>query len=288
MKLILLGAGGMLGSDIVRFFEGKAAEVVVFSRVDCNVTRHAEVHRVLSRHRDVTAVINCTAYTAVDACETHREEAFLLNGDAVGVIATVCKSLQLPMVHFSTDYVFDGTQATPYVETDLPDPISVYGASKLAGEMALNVALAKHYIFRVQWLYGKNGTHFLAKILQAAKTRDNVTVINDQWGSPTWTWQVAEAVYTALTLRIPFGIYHFRAQGETTWYDLACWAIKKAHLSTKVLPISTADYVAQARGPVAGRPANGRLAIDKFLSATGLPVLSWQDALTTFWPELMS
>ena len=215
MKAIVMGERGMLGSDIVSYFRSRGATVLAFSSSQCDVTNRDCLADVLLSHTDSDIVINCAAYTAVDDCEKERERAFLVNGQAPGFLAQVCDRIAVPLVHFSTDYVFDGNKRGYYDESDATAPLSVYGASKLQGEQSVQSMLQSHYIFRVQWLYGVNGNHFLKTISRLAAERSELTIVNDQWGSPTWTYDIARYLYAFLSAKPAYGLYHFSDRKST-------------------------------------------------------------------------
>ena len=235
-------------------------------------------------------IVNSAAYTAVDKAETDAETAHAVNGLALGIIGEEAAKLGALVIHYSTDYVFDGTKKEAYVETDATRPLSVYGKTKLAGELALAASAANHLIFRTSWGYGAKGANFLKTILRLARDRDELKIVADQCGAPTGAGLIADV--TAQTLRkillekkndlSPWGIYHFTAADNTTWHDYARFAVQEAlNLGAifqirpeKILPISTEEY------PVpAPRPANSRLESSKIRQTFDLSLPPWQDGV---------
>ena len=219
-------------------------------------------------------IVNAAAYTAVDRAETERETVFAVNGDGVRVLAEEAKRLDALLVHFSTDYVFDGEKAAPHVETDTPNPLGVYGESKLAGERAVVASGCRHFIFRSSWVYGPGGRNFVCAILAAAKTRPELRVVNDQRGAPTSSVAIAAAVVrilsdVSLTAK-PDGIYHLSAAGATTWYEFAQEILAQKELRTPVVPVSSAQYAAPAR-----RPKNSLLDNGKLRATFGTVLADW-------------
>jgi len=194
-------------------------------------------------------IINAAAYTDVDGCETNSAQAFAVNGLGPRNLAVVCNELNIPLVHISTDYVFDGTGDTPYKEWDKPDPQSVYGKSKLLGEQYVRELINKHYIIRTSWLYGDNGKNFVATMLRLAQERDEIGVVNDQAGSPTYTADLAEAI-SVLIKEPAYGIYHITNSGTCSWYEFTLEIFKQAGIEgVKVNPITTKEINRPAPRP---------------------------------------
>lgn len=228
-------------------------------------------------------IINCAAYTKVDQAESEPDLANHINGTAVGHLATYAAKHALPLVHFSTDYVFNGSKQTPYTEEDAPSPCNAYGHSKWLGENALQRYCSHFFLFRIQWIYGKNGNNFVEAIRKKALATGHVDVVNDQWGSPTWSEDLAEKIIEFLQLvpsdmqlsppRPPFGLYHVAATGYTTWYDFAQEILTQTHSQATLSAISSSAMVRPAK-----RPLNGKLDCAKFAKHTALP-RSWQEGL---------
>lgn len=278
MKVTIIGATGMLGTDCAHSFEAVGFSVTRLSSTDIDITSRQSISGCLDSRTKPDFLINCAAYTAVDLCETHQEMAQMVNSVGPKNLALWCRDHDVPMIHFSTDYIFDGHASEAYSETDPPSPLSVYGESKLQGERAVMKTQPNSYVFRVQWLYGAHGNHFIKTILNLAKTRPEIKVVHDQWGSPTWTCDIAEMLVWVIKNRPPFGIYHWHNDGFCTWYDLARFAVKQCAPDVTVNSCETRDFPRPAH-----RPANGRLSLDRFLTIPNAPrPRRWQDAVTEF------
>jgi len=218
-------------------------------------------------------VVNAAAYTAVDKAESERDLAFAVNATAPRVLAEEAKRIGAMLVHYSTDYVFDGEKASPYVEGDPPRPINVYGESKLAGEQAIQASGCRHLILRTSWVYGPRGKNFLLTILRLAKERPELRVVDDQVGAPTSSLAIARAT-PQLLAKGAQGLYHMTAGGETSWCGFARAILKGAGLATPVIAIRTEDYPTPAR-----RPRNSRLDCSRLKSDTGVALESWEAQL---------
>src|SRR5690242_7329892 len=224
MRLLLLGAGGQLGQEIVAAVTD--IDVIGRTRAQTDIADPNAVAAALQQAQP-DIVVNAAAYTRVDKAESERDEAFRVNAAGAEAVAAACARAQIPLIHISTDYVFDGTKPAPYVETDPTAPLGVYGASKLAGEQAVRERHKKHVILRTSWVYGKFGSNFLKTILRLASERDELKIVADQRGSPTGTSDLAHAVL-GLAPRLvagadpaDWGTYHFTGEGETNWCQFA-------------------------------------------------------------------
>jgi dTDP-4-dehydrorhamnose reductase len=246
MRILITGAGGMLGRDVCSAVLGAGHEVLPFLHEELDVSVGDAVRETFERVRP-DAVVNCAAWTDVDGAESRVEEAFAVNGSGAGNVAVGADAVGAWTVHVSTDYVFDGRQTVPYVESDPVGPLSAYGRSKLSGERAVAAAAPDaHTIVRTSWLFGAGGPCFPKTILRLAGERDELTVVDDQVGCPTFTEHVAPAlVELACGLRVG-GVVHVAAGGECSWYELALELVARAGLVCSVLPGRTAEL---------GRPA---------------------------------
>lgn len=279
MKIAVIGSRGMLGSAMVAYLQGRGHDVKPLSSLEIDITKPSSIEKALGTELRWDVVINCAAFTAVDLCETHHEDAFKLNADAPKFLGMYTASLQVPLVHFSTEYVFSGDLGRPYVEDDIPNPISVYGESKWQGEKEIQAVQPQHYIFRLQWLYGPNGKNFVDTILKLASEKDQIGVVNDQWGTPSYTDEVAKWVVTFLEAKSwpKFGIYHLRNEGFGTWYDLASLCLKETKTICLINALTTAEFPRPAK-----RPQDGRLSIQKFLDLKlGVPE-SWEASVVRY------
>jgi dTDP-4-dehydrorhamnose reductase len=256
MKVLLTGSTGQVGYELVRSLQG-VGEVVAVDRSVMDLSNLDQVRDVI-RSVQPQLIVNPAAYTAVDKAESEPELAFRINGEAPGVMAEEARKLGAALVHYSTDYVFDGAQPAPRVEDDAVGPLSVYGASKLAGEQAIAAAGIPHLIFRTSWVYGMRGKNFLLTMLRLARERDELRVVADQHGAPTWSRTIADVTAQVLAQAHAggsdwwgqnSGVYHLSAQGQTTWHAFTEAILEEAGLSCKVTPITTADYPTPARRP---------------------------------------
>lgn len=219
------------------------------------------------------AVIHCAAYTAVDAAEENEDICRRVNADGTRNIAKVCKELDCKMIYISTDYVFDGQGSRPWEPDEERHPLNVYGQTKYEGELAVQELLEKYFIVRIAWVFGVNGKNFVKTMLNLAQTHDTLTVVNDQYGSPTYTYDLARLLVDMVQTD-KYGIYHATNEGICTWYEFACEIFRQANVAVKVLPVSAAEYRAKAK-----RPENSRMSKEK-LTENGFERLpSWQDAL---------
>ena len=263
MRFALIGVTGQLGHDLARTFD-LPGELVRLTRADLDLTEPGAIARVL---RDVrpTHVVNCAAYNLVDRAEDERDRAFALNAEAVGALADSCETLGATLVHFSTDYVFDGAQRTPYAEDDAPGPLSVYAASKLAGEQLARERCRRAFVIRVCGLYGvaqsatAGRTNFVEAMLRMAANGQKIRVVSDQVLSPSYTLDLAPKVWRVLARGAP-GIYHLSSAGHTSFYDFAREIFRQSGLTPSLTPVTAAEYGARARRPPYSVMARTRLA----------------------------
>lgn len=275
MKVFVTGVKGQLGYDVVNELEKRGLTAIGVDIDEMDITDGESVNRVI-REAAPDTVIHCAAYTAVDAAEDNVELCRRVNADGTANIAGVCKALDIPMMYISTDYVFDGQGTRPWEPDDERDPLNVYGQTKYEGEVAVTDALDKYFIVRIAWVFGVNGKNFIKAILNKARTVDTLTVVNDQFGSPTYTYDLARLLVDMIQTD-KYGFYHATNEGICTWYDFACEIIRQAGLNTKVLPVSADQYPAKAK-----RPSNSRMSKEK-LTENGFEKLpAWQDALKRY------
>ncbi len=239
-KILILGARGMLGSDLVKVLS-EDFDVVAWGHEDLDVT---DKDAVKARGSEISPdiIINATGYTNVDGAEEDRESAFALNGDAVKYLND-CDAI---LVHYSTDYVFDGEKDGEYQEDDVPNPINVYGESKLRGEQTL---YGKHYLIRTSWLYGSGGKNFVDTMLGLARDRDEIKVVNDQIGKPTYTLDLAYATAKLLSDTPDFGTYHLVNEGAMSWYDFAKEIFEISGVNVKLTPVLSSEFPRPAKRP---------------------------------------
>ncbi|MGD0021481.1 MAG: dTDP-4-dehydrorhamnose reductase [Smithellaceae bacterium] len=275
MRILLLGHKGMLGSDLLLKLNLRH-EVVGMDREEIDIVSPDECVQAI-KETAPNVVINAAAYTNVDGCETAKEECFAVNDEAVKNIAQACRNKNIRIIHFSTDYVFDGTAQQPYKEDDQCNPINAYGASKLAGERYLQSLADDYVLIRTSWLYGLKGKNFVQTILEKAKTTPTLSVVDDQVGSPTYTKDLAAAVDLLISQNLQ-GIFHVTNRGSCSWYQFAVKILQESGMNdVKVIPIKSDQLPRPAL-----RPAYSVLSMQKFISATGKTMQPWQLALQDY------
>ncbi|MFC1754628.1 dTDP-4-dehydrorhamnose reductase [Thermoproteota archaeon] len=277
MKLALLGATGLLGSEFKQTLENLELELFTFDKQALDICSAESIKTALSACGKLDFVINCAAYTDVDACETHRDLAFAVNSMGAQNLGSYCADNTIALIHFSTDYVFDGEKQWPYIESDSYNPINIYGLSKLEGENAIIHNCPQHYIFRIEWLYGKSGPNFIDKIINASQNKKELNVVADQWGSPTYAKEIVRSVIPILEHSPEYGLYHLANRGYTTWYHLAEYVLKLQNSDCRVIPISSEEIKRPAK-----RPHMSALNISKFLDLDLVTPLKWQEAVKEY------
>ena len=293
MKVLVTGVKGQLGFDVVNELEKRGHAAVGVDIEEMDITDSASVDKVI-KEASPEAVIHCAAWTAVDLAEDEdkQEKVHQVNGVGTENIAKVCKELGIKMMYISTDYVFDGQGETPW-HPDCKDyaPLSVYGRTKLEGELAVSGLLEKYFIVRIAWVFGKNGKNFIKTMLNVGKTRDKLTVVCDQIGTPTYTFDLARLLVDMIETE-KYGYYHATNEGGyISWYDFTVeifrQAVEKGHVEYSadrltVAPVTTAEYGASK----AARPFNSRLDKSKLVENGFEPLPTWQDALSRYLDEL--
>jgi dTDP-4-dehydrorhamnose reductase len=272
MKIAVLGAHGMLGSDVMKAAENAEHDVRGFSHTELDITDRASISRRLRLERP-DAVINCAAWTDVDGAEDDPEEALLVNGIAAGHVAEAAAEVGAKIVYLSSDYVFDGKKGSDYVETDETNPISVYGNTKLAGEIATIQANRRSYIVRSSWLFGINGANFVDTMIRLGESQGQVLVVHDQVGSPTYTWHLAHGVVRLLDSDA-FGVHHMAAAGHCSWYE---FAIEIFGLSG--MEVATMAATTEMLGRKAPRPPYSALGT---VNRHAIKLPTWQDGLASY------
>ena len=247
MRILLSGRNGQVGRELERSL-APLGEVIATDRAMLDLA-DAEAIRRMVRETKPGVVVNAAAYTAVDRAESEPEAAMRINGTAPGVFAEEAGRLGALLVHYSTDYVFDGTKATPYVEEDPTHPLNVYGRSKLEGERAIHASGCRHVVLRTSWIYSARGSNFLRAILRRAREQSELRVVNDQIGAPTSAAAIARATALILGRTGPEGVFHASASGQTSWHGFAEAIVKSAGLPTRVVGIRSQDYPSAARRP---------------------------------------
>jgi dTDP-4-dehydrorhamnose reductase len=247
MKVLVTGAAGMLGQDVVRAAEFVNHEVVALGRGDLDITDPRQVRRVLAAERP-DAVVNCAAWTDVDGAETDEGAATEVNGVGAGIVAAEAADVGAVVVHPSTDYVFDGSSRRPYIESDRTAPLSAYGRSKLSGEIEVAAAAEEHFIVRSSWLFGAGGGNFVETMLKLAADLGQVVVVRDQVGSPTYTGHLADAIVRLLDGEA-YGIHHIAGSDQCSWYEFAVEIFRQAGVECSVLSCTTEEFSQAAARP---------------------------------------
>lgn len=271
--IAVTGGRGMLGSDLVPCLEKAGYQALALDLPEFDLANPEHIEMKLA---GADTVINCAAFTNVDQAEESPATAMRVNANAVGQLGEWAKKNNVYVIQISTDFVFDGFSDRPYLETDAPRPISVYGSSKLKGEEALRQSGCHCAIVRVQWSYGRHGTNFIAKLLARTKSGGELKVVNDQTGAPTWTLDMALAIRCFLKER-PEGVFHFANAGYATRFETALFIARKLHLTNPIIPCSSSEFPARAM-----RPKNSKFCTDKIQKVLDHKVRSWEEALGAF------
>lgn len=285
-SVLVVGAKGMLGSEVVATLEGRNRQEQI---------GHCQIHAVDLDEIDITnldsvnlyfdrcqpqMVINCAAFTDVDGCETNREIAMAVNGDGPRHLALACHAHNAKLVHISTDFVFDGQKKTPYLPDDPTGPLSIYGESKLAGELAVRQTLNDHIILRTSWLFGKKGENFVSTIRRLAQKQEFLEVVTDQIGSPTYAVDLADAIFHLVHANAN-GIFHFCNGGNCSWYEFACEIVRQSNLTVEIRPVTSEQF---ARPAV--RPGWSVMDTGRYQQITGQSIRSWQEALADYLGQI--
>ena len=294
MRFFVTGVGGQLGHDVLNELDKRGYEAVgtdildevksQFPYVKLDITNETEVNKAIALIKP-DVIVHCAAWTAVDAAEDeeNQEKVRAINSNGTRYIAQAARTNDAKMIYISTDYVFDGTGERPWEPDDRNyAPLNVYGQTKLDGELAVSGILDKYFIVRIAWVFGKNGKNFIKTMLNVGKTHDEVRVVNDQVGTPTYTYDLARLLVDMAETE-KYGYYHATNEGGyISWYDFTCEIYRQAGLSTKVTPVTTAEYGLSK----AARPYNSRLDKSKLTQNGFTPLPTWQDALSRYLVEL--
>lgn len=292
MRVLVTGANGQIGWELTRTGRNLGVEILPFDHTQLDVTDKEKVGKAISS-ANADIVINAAAYTAVDKAESEPDAALAVNRDGPSYLAAACANVRIPLIHISTDYVFDGTKDGAYLETDPVSPLGAYGRSKAAGEDVVRNRLNEHVILRTSWVYGLHGQNFLKTMLRLGREKGTLRVVNDQHGCPTWARDVAEAVLK-IAAQVEkgdspaWGTYHFCGNGVTTWYDFAKAIFDLAAKYTtfaveRIEPIVTEEY------PTAvSRPKNSVLDCTSLTKTFGIPLKPWRESLTQVIDTLLS
>lgn len=275
MRILVTGVKGQLGYDVVNELEKRGHTAIGVDVEEMDITDAAAVEKEMKAD-SLDAVIHCAAYTAVDAAEDNRELCMRVNAEGTRNIARVCRELDLKMVYISTDYVFDGEGERPWEPDDARNPLNVYGESKYQGELAVEEYLDRYFIVRIAWVFGVNGKNFIKTMLNLAKTHDEINVVNDQTGSPTYTYDLAVLLADMVETE-KYGRYHATNEGLCTWYEFAKEIFSQAGVDVKVNPVTSGEFPAKAK-----RPHNSRMNKSRLTENGFTPLPAWQDALKRY------
>jgi dTDP-4-dehydrorhamnose reductase len=282
MKLLILGTGGRLGAALIREYADKF-DVTGFNRAQLDLSRSDDIRAKLDALR-FDVLINAAAFTNVDLCETERERAFLINAEAPGVLAEVCNAKDAKLIHFSTDYVFDGEKHAPYTEEDQANPISSYGESKLAGEKNVLAAGVQHLVVRVSWVFGPDRPSFIDAMIKRAQQDEKIDAISDKLSTPTYTRDIARMLPQFFDRRVEGGILHFANAGKCSWQEYAQWGLdccRDAGISLKARTVG-ALKLSEMKNWVARRPVYSVLSTAKYTELTGMAPRAWREAVADY------
>ena len=275
MKVLVTGAKGQLGRDLMNELERQGLEGIGVDVEEMDITDPEKCRSVIGR-AGADAVIHCAAYTAVDAAEDQAELCRRINGEGTRNVAEACRDAGVKLMYISTDYVFDGEGTRPWEPDDERAPLNVYGQTKYEGELAIEELLDRYYIIRIAWVFGAAGKNFIKTMLRLGKEKGAVSVVDDQVGSPTYTYDLARLLVDMVQTE-HYGRYHATNEGECSWYEFACEIFRQAGLKVQVTPVSSEAFAARAK-----RPANSRMSKEKLTEKGFVRLPDWQDALRRF------
>ena len=284
MKILITGANGMLAKEVKEKFS-VGNELTLTDVAELDITNEKMVYDFITNLKP-DLIINCAAYTAVDKAEENLELADRINGDGPTNLAKAAKAVGSKLVHISTDYVFGGDLdlSKAYKEDDEKKPVTAYGITKLHGEQGIQNNLDDYYIFRTAWLYGLGGNNFVKTMTKLGTDRDELSVVSDQHGSPTYAKDLTEIIYQAVNKKIPYGVYNATNEGFTTWYDFTKEILAKQGIECNVKPVTTAEYIEMMKVTQAKRPFNSQMSKEK-LKQAGINVPEWKDGLKRYLEE---
>ena len=279
MKVFVTGVKGQLGHDVMNELKKREIHAIGVDIDEMDITDADQVEKVI-RDAAPDAVIHCAAYTAVDAAEENVDICRKVNAQGTENIAKVCETLDIKMMYISTDYVFNGQGERPWEPDDEREPLNVYGQTKYEGELAVEKYVKKFFTVRIAWVFGINGKNFIKTMLNLGKTHDKLTVVNDQTGSPTYTYDLARLLVDMIQTE-KYGRYHATNEGLCTWCEFACEIFKQAGMDVSVSPVTSDEYPSKAK-----RPANSRMDKSKLAENGFQPLPEWQDALKRYLKEI--
>ncbi len=274
-KILVTGANGQLGQSLYQYIPPESHEFVLTNKNQLDITKPEQIQAFFdNNHFDYC--LNLAAYTNVEKAESEPEDAFLINAKAPSSLARICSKNKCTLIHISTDYVFDGKRKMPYLETDLPNPINIYGKSKWEGEKNIVEQADHYYIIRTSWLYSNKGNNFYNTILRLSKEKKELKIVSDQTGTPTLTYDLIDFIFWLMQKKPEYGIYHFSNEGETSWYDFAKKIVELHGLPVEVLPVFSNEFHTKAK-----RPTYSVLSKSKIKKLSYIP-RKWDEALYSF------
>jgi dTDP-4-dehydrorhamnose reductase len=282
MKIVIIGAGGRLGAALMREYRNKF-DVTGFNHVQLDLGNVGEIHAKIENF-DFDVLINAAAFTNVDLCENEKEQAFRINAEAPLLLAEICRDKNAKLIHFSTDYVFNGEKREPYIESDVPKPISLYGESKREGEENVLALQDRHLVVRVSWVFGPDRPSFIDAIIKRARKEEHIDAIADKFSAPAYTRDIAEMLPRFFEVDVEGGLLHFANAGECSWQEYAQFALDSCHSlgiplkARAVSPLRLADM----KNWIARRPVYSVLSTEKFFSLTGTTPRTWRDAVADY------
>ncbi len=280
MKITVIGCNGQLGQEMMNYLRERNCEVLGIDYPEIDITQKEKTLEILKKiYPEI--IINCTGFTSVDVCEKEIYKSYAINARGVEHLAFAANQINSTLIHYSTDYIFDGKKQNPYLENDLAYPLSIYGKSKLFGELLLQKYLKTYYILRIAWLYSAYGTNFVKRIVQLAKEREKtgepIKVVKDQFGTPTYAYDVCQQTWAILTKRPEFGIYHATNEGFCSWFEFASQIFTLLNIKVPLLSCTTQEFPRPASRPAYSVLENGKL---KALSLNFMP--EWEKSLAQF------
>lgn len=280
MRVLVTGVKGQLGYDVMNELSKRGYQGIGVDVDEMDITDKAAVERVMKQVKP-DKVVHCAAWTAVDDAEDKVELCRRVNAEGTENIAVMCRELDVPMIYLSTDYVFDGEGTRPWEPDDERHPLNVYGQTKYEGELAVEKNLEKYFIVRIAWVFGVNGKNFIKTMLRLSETHDTLTVVDDQVGSPTYTYDLARLLVDMLETE-KYGRYHATNEGLCSWCEFAREIFRQAGKKVNVIPVSSEEYPAKAK-----RPHNSRMSKEKLKEMGFEPLPAWQDALSRYLKEIL-
>lgn len=279
MKIVVTGYTGQLGYDVVREGQNQGLDMIGIGSNDLDIRNGNDVHSYVTKVKP-DAIIHCAAYTAVDKAEDDKETCWNVNVEGTKYLVSAAKSIHAKFMYISTDYVFDGKDEKPFIETDKPNPVGCYGMTKYEGEKVVQSVVNNFFVVRISWVFGINGNNFIKTMLRLAESRPELNVVGDQFGSPTYTYDLA-GLLIEMVQTDKYGIYHATNEGYCSWAEFATEIFNQAGKHVKVISIPTEEYPTRAI-----RPKNSKLSKQKLIDSDFKPLRSWQEALAHYLNDL--